>query len=93
LGASRDLGLVRNPFPPLTAATMTVVPLEGTAQPQTFPVSSLDSRNFRVLGPAFLYHVSNLKFHRARDLARTALPATLFTGGNTFGDHHATRLP
>jgi hypothetical protein len=93
LGISHDLGLVRNPFPPLIPASMSVIPLEGTAQAQTFPISSLESRNFRVLSPAFLYHVSNLKFHRARDLARTVLPATLATGGNTFGDHHATRLP
>jgi hypothetical protein len=93
LGASHDLGLVRNPFPPLTAATMTVVPLEGTAPAETFPISSLESRSFRVLSPTFLYNVSDLKFHRSRDLARTALPATLFTGGNTFGDHHALRLP
>jgi hypothetical protein len=93
LSVSRDLGLVRNPFPPLTAATMTVIPLEGTAPARTFPISSVESRNFRVLSPAFLYHVSNLKFHRSRDLARTALPATLATGGNTLGDHHAMRLP
>jgi hypothetical protein len=93
LGASHDLALVRNPFPPLIPASMSVIALEGTAPAQTFPISSLESRNFRVLSPAFLYHVSNLKFHRSRDLARTALPATLATGGNTLGDHHAMRLP